>query len=89
MFKFLERKKEIGLMNRVKFISDNVKVNFQLDMLRDNRVDFQMTRQKSLGKLGFYDYKNTDNIVFMLRFNNKENETGVYEGTMLTGILSL
>lgn len=82
MFNFFRRKKK-GLINRLKFISENKNVNFQLDMLRENQVDFQMTRQKSLEKIGFNGYEDPYNIAFSLRFE----EDNIYKNNFLNSTL--
>ncbi len=82
MFNFFRRKKK-GLINRLKFISENKNVNFQLDMLRENQVDFQMTRQKSLKKIGFNEYEDPYNIAFSLRFE----VDNIYKNNFLNSML--
>ena len=78
MFNLFKKKKKKTIEEHISFITNN-KINFQLDVLRDGDVDFQIFRQRMLKSLGV-STNNPDGVTILLSFNLKNlYSTGHYE----------
>ncbi|WP_340074233.1 hypothetical protein [Leptobacterium sp. I13] len=78
MFNFF-KKKPVTLSEYLQMLVRNPNIKFQIDIYRDNQVDFQITRQRLLKKLNV-EVADPKGFGFLLTFNfEKDNNEKNFE----------
>lgn len=90
----LFNKKLKTLEEHLNYLVKKPKLKFQLDIYRNNQVDFQIFRQSMLNILGVKEIKNPNGLACLVCFNsekdkNKKNEERFKESTLFTDSLKI